>query len=147
MARDQVERFFARIDDLRDKALFSLLYGSGLRVGEALGLNIEDLNLTEATFRVIGKGDRERLGYLSDDTVKLIRRYLRERGRPQDGPLFESRQGWLSYAMARVLFRRYAEGLGGKKPLTIHQLRHSFDSKRAGHMDAMILRDLMGHKS
>lgn len=148
MTPDQVEAFFARIDSLRDRALFSLLYGSGLRVSEALDLSIEDLDLGEGTFRVMGKGDRERIGYLSEATIKLIRRYLRERGRPTDGPLFESRQGRLSYAMAYKLFRRHAEGLETNgKPLTIHQLRHTFGSERAGHMDALVLRDLMGHKS
>ena len=53
----------------------------------------------------------------------------------------------LSRGALSLLFKRYAEGLGGKKPLTIHQIRHTFGSERAGQMDAMILRDLMGHKS
>ena len=149
MSRGQVQAFFSRVDALRDKALFSLLHGSGLRVSEALGLDIEDVNLEEREFRVVGKGDRERVGYLSEDTVKLLRRYLRERGRPRQGPLFESRHGnRLSYSMAWRLFRRYAEGLETNgQPLTIHQLRHTFGSERAGQMDALILRDLMGHKS
>ena len=149
MSRDQVQTFFGRIDELRDKALFSLLYGSGLRVSEALGLDIEEMSLEEREFRVVGKGDRERVGYLAEDTVKLLRRYLHERGRPRQGPLFESRNGTrLSYSMAWRLFRRYADGLQENgQPLTIHQLRHSFGSERAGQMDALILRDLMGHKS
>lgn len=50
--------------------------------------------------------------------------------------------------MARLLFCRYADGLATAVcPLSIHQLRHAFGSERAGHMDAFILRDLMGHKS
>ena len=62
--------------------------------------------------------------------------------------MYESRQGQLSYAMARALSNRYAQGLGTKrKPLTIHQLRHAFGSERAGQMDALVLRDLTGHKS
>ena len=149
MSREQVKTFFGQIDELRDKALFSLLYGSGLRVSEALGLDIEEVNLEEREFRVVGKGDRERIGYLSEETVKLLRRYLRERGRPRMGPIFESRQGSrLSYSMAWRLFRKYADGLEENgKTLTIHQLRHSFGSERAGEMDALILGDLMGHKS
>ena len=74
---------------------------------------------------------------------------MRERGRPKEGPLFATRQGRLSYAMARVHFNRAADGL--KNPdgssVTIHQLRHAFGSERAGKMDALVLRDLMGHKS
>jgi integrase len=50
--------------------------------------------------------------------------------------------------MARQLFCRYADGLSENgKPLTIHQLRHSFGSERAGKIDALVLKDLMGHKS
>ena len=88
---------------------------------------------------------RERTGYLSETTIKLLRRYLR--GRPKNGPLCESRQGRLSYATAYQLFRKYTKGLGGKTTLTIHQLRHSFGSERAGEIDALLLRDLMGHRS
>ena len=122
---------------------------AALRIGEALGLEIEEMKLEEREFRVVGKGDRERVGYLAEDTVKLLRRYLRERGRPRQGPIFESRHGTrLSYSMAWRLFRKYADGLQENgEPLTIHQLRHSFGSERAGEMDALILRDQMGHKS
>jgi integrase len=143
----QVDGFFSRIQSLRDRTLFSLLYRSGLRIGEALALDIEDLNPVEDTFRVIGKGNRERVGYLAEETSRLIRRMLRERGRTQKGPLFSSRQGRLSYAMVYRLFARYAGGLSDEQPLTIHQLRHSFGSERAGHIDALLLRDLMGHQS
>ena len=149
MTQKQVKAFFARIDPVRDWTLFSLLYGSGLRVGEALALDIEELDLDKGTFRVVGKGDRERIGYLSEETAKLVKRYLRERGRPRSGPLFESRNGTrLSYSMAWKLFRKYADGVNASgTSLTIHQLRHTFGSERACEIDALILRDLMGHKS
>jgi len=146
LTQGQVLVFFGRIQSRRDGALFSLLYGSGLRIGEALSLNIEDLDLAESTFRVVGKG--ERIGYLAEGAIRWIRRYLRERGPVDEGPLFVSRQGRLSYAMASRLFRKYAEGLEEKgPPLTLHQLRHTFGSERAGQMDALVLRDLMGHQS
>jgi integrase/recombinase XerD len=149
LARGQVEALFSRIRDLRERALFSLLYRSGLRVDEALSLDMEDLNLAEGTFRVLGKGGEERTGYLSEETGPLLRRYLRSRYNPCTGPVFASRQGRLSYHMTRVLFNRYAEGLTRPdgRPVTIHQLRHTFGSERAGKMDALVLRDLMGHKS
>ena len=56
MSPDQAKTFFRRIDSLRDKAPFSLLYGSGLRVSEALGLDIEEMNLEEREFRVVRQG-------------------------------------------------------------------------------------------
>lgn len=146
MAQEQLTAFFAKIVSRRDKALFSLLHRSGVRVSEALGLNIEDVNLRDRSFRVMGKGGNERVGYLAEQTVKLLRQYLRERGNPRSGPLFVSRQGRLGYAMTRQLFNKYADGLPGDT-VTIHQLRHSFGSERAGKMDALLLRDLMGHRS
>jgi integrase/recombinase XerD len=148
MTDKQINAFFKRISEPRDRALFSLLHGSGLRIAEALGLNIEDVKLGDGTMRIIGKGDRERVGYLSSETVKLIRRYLRERGRPRTGHLFEGREGRLSYARAYQLFATYADGLeDSDQKLTIHQLRHTFGSERAGKMDVMVLRDLMGHRN
>ena len=74
---------------------------------------------------------------------------MRSRANPATGPVFASRQGRLSYHMARVLFNRYAEGLtrSDGRRVTIHQLRHTFGSERAGKLDALVLRDLMGHKS
>jgi integrase/recombinase XerC len=146
MTLEQLESFFRNIDSIRDRALFSLLYGSGLRVSEALGLDREHVDLESRVFRVLGKGSRERVGYLSDQTAKLLRKYLRQRGGPKTGALFVSRQGRLSYAMAHHLFRGYAADLPGDMP-TIHSLRHSFGSERAGNIDALVLRDLMGHKS
>lgn len=148
MTDKQITAFFKAVQEPRDRALFSLLHGSGLRIAEALSLNIEDVRLGDGTMRIVGKGDRERVGYLSDGTVKRIRRYLRERGGPRTGPLFEGREGRLSYSRAYQLFQRYAAGLqDGDKPLTIHQLRHTFGSERAGKVDTLVLRDLMGHRN
>jgi len=149
MSPEQIEAFFSRIQDLRDRALFSLLYRSGLRIEEALSLDVGDVNSEDGTFRVIGKGNSERVGYLGEETKPLLRRYLRARGNPQSGPLFASRQGRLSYPMARILFNRHAEGLTQPdgKPVTLHQLRHTFGTERAGKLDALVLRDLMGHKN
>jgi len=149
MTREQIETFFSRVKALRERSLFSLLYLSGLRIDEALSLDIEDVNLADGTLRVLGKGGFERTGYLGEETRPLLRRYLRSRGNPKSGPLFASRQGRLSYHTARILFKRFAEGLtvADGRPLTMHQLRHSFGSERAGKIDAFVLRDLMGHKS
>ena len=110
---------------------------------------MEDVSVEDGTFRVVGKGDSERIGYLSEETKPLLRRYIRSRGSPRTGPLFASRQGRLSYPMARILFNRYAEGLTRPdgRPVTLHQLRHTFGTERAGSMDALVLRDLMGHKN
>ncbi len=154
LTKDQVKVILGRIEAPRDKALFTLLYDSGLRIREALTLRIEDVDLSEGTMRVWGKGERERQGFVSQRVVALIKRYLRERGNPSNGPLFISRQfsessgEALSYDMAYRLFRRYSVGVtSGGKAATIHQLRHAFGSERAGVIDSLALKQLMGHRS
>jgi integrase/recombinase XerD len=154
LSKDQVRTILGRIDAPRDKALFTLLYDSGLRIQEALNLRIDDMDLGQGTVRVLGKGDRERPGFLSQRVVHLIKRYLRERGNPSNGFIFVSRQhsesggSRLSYAMAHKLFRDYSDGLiRGGKTATIHQLRHAFGSERAGVIDCLALKQLMGHQS
>ena len=149
LKQEQIKTFFDRLKDVRERALFSLLYRSGLRIDEALSLDIEDINFADGTFGIIGKGDAERLGYLSEETKPLVRRYLRNSGSRKTGPVFVSRQGRLSYHMARVLFKTAADGMENPDgaPVTIHQLRHTFGTERAGAVDALVLRDLMGHKN
>lgn len=147
LSAGQIGKMFRRIKTHREKALFSLLHRSGLRIQEALSLNIEDVNFRTGTFTVRGKGDRERVGYLSEETKPLLRRYLKTRGNPRTGALFQSRQGRLSYYMARKMFLKAADGITNPdgSQITLHQLRHSFGSERAGAIDPIILRDLMGH--
>ncbi len=83
---DQLTGFFARIKSRRDKALFTQLRRSGVRASEALGLNTDNVDLRDRSFRVMGKGKTERLGYLARQTVKLLRQSLREREDPTSAP-------------------------------------------------------------
>ena len=155
LTTDQVQTILGRMDSPRDKALFTVLYDSGLRIQEALNLNVGDLDLADGSMRVRGKGDRERTAFLSQRACHLLKRYLRDRSVSSSaGPVFISRQhserdgDRLSYSRAHQLFRRYAEGIRyGEHPATIHQLRHAFGSERAGVIDSLALKQLMGHKS
>jgi integrase/recombinase XerD len=154
LAPSDAATILSRAEPYRDKALFTLLYDSGVRIQEALNIDVEDLDLREGTVRIWGKGSRERVGFLSKRSAKLIERYLRDRGRVSTGALFVSRQyteatgDRLSYAMAYRLFRKYSEGISYRgSPASMHQLRHSFGSERAGVIDALALRQLMGHRS
>lgn len=154
LSKDQVKQILGRIESPRDKALFTLLYDSGVRVQEALNLGVEDVDFQTDRAWIQGKGGRERHAFLSQRAKYLLKRYLRTLGNPTSGPLFLSRQysegegRRLSYAMAHRLFRKYAEGIVSRgKPATIHQLRHAFGSERAGVVDALALRQLMGHRS
>jgi integrase/recombinase XerD len=130
----------------RDRALLELLYSSGLRVSEALGLDVGDLSFAGAYVRVIGKGDKERLVPVGDVALEALGRYLGDRDR---GPLFLSRRGRRLDRMAAWRILRaaaVAAGLGGR--VTPHTLRHSFATHLLeGGADLRVVQELLGHAS
>jgi integrase/recombinase XerC len=142
----------------RERALFELLYATGLRVSEAAGLDLEDLDLDSRLARARGKGNKERIvpfGQPAHDAIRdyLPLRELRRQGRPDDGedgePLFvNSRGGRLSTrSMARLLKRRLrAAGLPSQ--ISPHALRHTFATHllQAG-ADLRSIQELLGHAS
>ncbi len=122
-----------RSDGLRDRALLELLYASGLRASEALGLRVEDVNFKAGYVMVIGKGDRQRLVPAGARALDWVRRYLttiRPRQVRRECPaLFLNRSGG---AMSRQalwgLIRRAARRAGLRAAVSPHTLRHSFAS-------------------
>jgi integrase/recombinase XerD len=117
---------------LRDRAMLEVLYASGLRVSELVGLRLADPNLAAGILRVLGKGNKERLVPLGDAAVESLRVYLAD-GRPKlerrraSLHLFLGRHGrGLTRQMFWQLLKRYARAAGITKPVTPHTLRHSF---------------------
>lgn len=147
LKKEQVEKLLRNAQTTREKLLFTILYTSGIRISEALDLNIQDIH--EGTIHVRqGKGNQPRQAYLSKQAEKLIIQYLEERGNPSSGPLFVTTHGQrLSYARARQLFMEAARNIinSDGTPITIHQLRHTFCTERAGHIDSFVLQRLAGH--
>ncbi len=145
--KEQIEKIFRNCQTTRERLLFNILYTSGIRISEALDLNIQDIQ--EGTINVRqGKGNQPRQAYLSKSTERLMLQYLEERGNPTSGPLFITTHGQrLSYARARQLFMESARNLVNtdNTPVTIHQLRHTFCTERAGHIDSFVLQRLAGH--
>jgi site-specific recombinase XerD len=112
----------------RDRLLFHLIYTTGLRIGEALSIEVDDLDLTrdDEHVTILGKGGRRRTVLLDDPSVvAMLRRYLRARGY-RHGPLFRAEKnhvgGPLRYASARALWANYRAK--AQVNATIHQLRH-----------------------
>jgi integrase/recombinase XerD len=134
---------------LRDRALLELLYASGLRVSEALGLDGGDINLGGGFVRVIGKGDKERLVPVGDVALEAIERYLAARESLAEEPLFVSRRGRRLDRMAAWRIMRKAAtraGLDGR--VTPHTLRHSFATHMLeGGADLRVVQELLGHAS
>lgn len=136
---------------LRDAALAELLYGSGLRVSEALGLSLNDVDLGSGVARVLGKGGKERLAPLSDTAISALKDYFGVRHAfscdPAQTALFLGQRG---KPLQRRQANRIIEGLSLKAGLpgavSPHVLRHSF----ASHMlqsgaDLRAVQELLGH--
>jgi integrase/recombinase XerD len=144
---------------LRDRALLELLYAAGLRISEALRLDLEDVSLDGAFVRVIGKGDRERLVPVGEVALEAIRAWLdgpraelvaRHHVAPvRGGPVFlGDRGGRLARQAAWSIVRRAAAGAGLAAHVSPHTLRHSFATHLLeGGADLRIVQELLGHAS
>jgi integrase/recombinase XerC len=131
----------------RDRALLELLYASGLRVAEACGLDIDDLDEPRRTVRVLGKGDRERVVPVGDTALEALAAYLERRGRRR-GPLFlNARGGRLTPRSAHRIVRARAREAGIGQRVTPHTLRHSFATHMLGAgADLRLIQELLGHR-
>lgn len=136
---------------MRDRAMLEVLYASGLRVSELVGLTLGRVNLRQGLVRVIGKGDKERLVPLGEEALHWLERYLRE-ARPlllgaDREVLFPSRRGSM---MTRQTFwhrlKQLAIRAGVQKPLSPHTLRHAFATHLLNHgADLRVVQLLLGH--
>lgn len=138
--------------DKRDIALAEMLYGSGLRVSEAITLDLFDIDTSSGVARVSGKGNKERLSPLSDAACKAVDGYLAVRAElgpsPEEQALFVgNRGGRLNRRQVNRILSRMAEEAGLHEGVHPHMLRHSF----ASHMlqsgaDMRSVQELLGHE-
>jgi integrase/recombinase XerD len=136
----------------RDRAMLELLYATGLRVSELINLKQSQINFNQGVLRIVGKGDRERLIPLTDESQRWIRDFI-------DGPrmeillerqtdyLFPTRRG---DRMTRQAFwhiiKRYAAKAGVRKKMSPHSLRHAFATHLLNHgADLRVVQLLLGH--
>ncbi len=136
----------------RDTALFTLLYGCGLRIAEALSLDVADAPLPgdEAPLRVTGKGRKQRLVPVLPAVRAAMADWLRHHpGRQPDAPLFVgARGGRLDPAVAQRDLRNFRRLAGLPEHATPHALRHSFATHLlAGGADLRSIQELLGHAS
>ena len=136
----------------RDRAMLELLYATGLRVSELINLKQSQINFNQGVLRIVGKGDRERLIPLTDESQRWIRDFidgarmeiLLER---QTDYLFPTRRG---DRMTRQAFwhiiKRYAEKAGIRKKMSPHSLRHAFATHLLNRgADLRVVQLLLGH--
>jgi integrase/recombinase XerD len=150
MNPQDVKKLLSFIDHTRDRALFLLLLRTGIRIGEALALTMNDVDLKDRKVHVFQgeKNDRGRVVYMSNDAVFCLKRWFRWRDPEKVFIFYGKGDAPLSYSTARIHFAKYVEeaGLAGKG-YTVHCLRHTFASEllNAG-MRLEVLQQLMGHQ-
>lgn len=145
-----------RVERRRDAALLELLYGSGLRVSELVGVDIDHLELASDEVRVLGKGGKERLVPVGSKAQAALQVYLSlrhelldARRATPDKALFLSRRGRrLSVRWVQKLVRRYGILGAGRPDLHPHALRHSCATHLLeGGADLRVIQEMLGHSS
>jgi len=145
---------------LRDRAMLEVLYGTGVRVSELVGLSLGDIDLDAALLRAFGKGSKERIVPIGVPAVRALVAWLGPDGRPRLAPaqwrrrgdaeavFLNARGGRLSRQGAWDVLRRYAVLVGLEGKLSPHVLRHSCATHMLDHgADIRAVQELLGHAS
>jgi integrase/recombinase XerD len=140
---------------MRDRALLEVLYGTGARISEAVGLDLDDLDLEQGTVLLRGKGSKERIVPVGSFAREAVEAYL-VRGRPDlsasghglPAMFLNARGGRLSRQSAWTVLVRAAERAGVRAEVSPHTLRHSFATHLLdGGADVRVVQELLGHAS
>jgi integrase/recombinase XerD len=143
---------------IRDRALLELLYGCGARISEAVGLDVDELDMESGTVRLLGKGRKERVVPVGSYAREAVSAYL-VRGRPvlatgqsasagSPALFLNARGGRLSRQSAWTVLRAAAQRAGIRKEISPHTLRHSFATHLLdGGADVRVVQELLGHAS
>jgi integrase/recombinase XerC len=137
---------------LRDKAILELLYATGIRCSELVGIKLEHINLQEKTILILGKGRKERIVLFGSKAQERIEHYLRaERPRTSDGkePLFvNNRNTELTTRSVQRIIKMFRQFLELDRVLTPHKIRHSFATHLLNQgADLRAVQELLGHKT
>jgi site-specific recombinase XerD len=145
-----VKKLLSVIDDTRDRALILLLLRTGMRIGEALGLRLNDLDIRDRKVHLF-QGEKNSMGrvvYLSDDVLLALKLWLRQRDPNKEFVFYGQGNKPICYSTGRSRFVKYIQKGGlEQKGYTVHCLRHTFASEllNAG-MRLECLQQLMGHQ-
>jgi integrase/recombinase XerD len=140
---------------VRDRALLELLYGCGARISEAVGLDLDELDLEQGVVRLVGKGSKERIVPVGSYAREAVQAYLvRARpalasaGKGSPAVFLNSRGGRLSRQSAWTALRAAAKRAGITREVSPHTLRHSFATHLLdGGADVRVVQELLGHAS
>lgn len=143
----------SKITGIRDRLIIELLYSSGIRASELIDLNEYMINIEERELRVIGKGNKERITFFSENSKKWLEKYIEEKKRKysnysKDVVFTNSRGEKLTTRSLRRLIADYAKKAGLQKEVTPHVFRHTFATELLNNgVDIRYLQELLGHSS
>lgn len=151
---EQLTRLYTAIRrDYRTHTIVRLLHRTGARISELLSLDLADVDLEYQKFQVIGKGNKQRWCFYSDDGAVMLAKYLKDYRHDGHHALFTAQQPF-SQTVSRVSYRtvhqdwkRLITGLPELKGVRLHDLRHTFATERVGLMGIEELRALLGHQT
>jgi len=158
LSKDDLDALIESADEttpvgLRNRAMLEMMYASGVRLSEIVGLDLRSIDLEERTVVVRGKGNKERMVLLGEPAEKTLRRYLSE-GRPKlatgaEEALFLNRDGnRLSGRSVQKVVRKHALKAGLESHVWPHLLRHSFATHLLdGGAELRVVQELLGHAS
>jgi site-specific recombinase XerD len=137
---------------IRDKAIFELLYATGIRCSELVNIKLRDIDMQQKTIRILGKGNQERIALFGDKAKLKIHEYLlQERGAiiSTDEPLFINKQrNPMSTRSVQRVFEMFRTCLKIDKHITPHKIRHSFATHLLNQgVDLRVVQELLGHKT
>jgi len=136
----------------RDRAMFEVLYATGLRVSELVALRITQISMDMGLVRVMGKGGKERLVPLGEESLDRLQQYLAQgrnellNGKMSDAAFVTARGKNMTRQMFWYLVKKYARQGGLNKPISPHTLRHAFATHLLNHgADIRVVQLLLGH--
>ena len=140
--------------DMRNKAIFELLYATGLRVSELVNIKVNDFNSSDNSLKVLGKGDKQRVVYFDDNTLKIVDEYKhKSRGillkNNQSDYLFINKNGTnLTQRGVQFILKDKWKKFMQFQNITPHQFRHTFATHLLENgMDLRVLQELLGHEN
>ena len=156
LTREEVRRLLSapdikRAEGIRDRAILAFFYASGLRVSELASFTTDRLDRKTGAIRVVGKGAKERISFLDEQSLRLVKEYaetVRASWNPDGSELFVARNGHpLSRQALWTLIKKYGRAAGISSPLSPHVLRHSFATHLLENgLDIRSIQLLLGHE-
>ena len=151
LTKEELSTFFNACENYMYKTIFMMIYGSGLRISEAVNLRIEDIDSKKMRIFVReGKGKKERYTVLPETTLEMLREYYKKyKPKHPEGYLFLNRKGKkLTIERTRVFFRRYRKKAKIDEKFVVHSLRHSFATDLIERGASILeVKELMGHSN